>query len=170
MLRHAEISKSVESNETRNVVAYRTIIWSTSTTRAGNRQSKTLFASLVEIRNRLGRVNPFAVTPRVASVWIPTNTRNNHSAANSQRSRDTHIGARVLRRQWEGIRCLCIPLCITDQADLTSVHLMCSKSQVAPLKSQTLPRLELCATVLLTKQYCGPIQWLCQHWIRTTPT
>ncbi|XP_043506296.1 uncharacterized protein LOC122526811 [Frieseomelitta varia] len=76
----------------------------------------------------------------------------------------------------------CVYLKSTDQVGRTSVHLICSKSRVAPLKSQTLLRLELCAAVLLTKVVTDTVKalkmplepailWtdsmIVLHWIKT---
>lgn len=47
----------------------------------------------------------------------------------------------------------CLYLRTLDSNGEISVHLLCSKSRVAPLKRQTLPRLELCAASLLAKLY-----------------
>lgn len=80
----------------------------------------------------------------------------------------------------------CVYLRSTDQAGVTSVNLVCPKSQVAPLKSQTLPRLQLCAAVLLIKLVTNTlvlnalkmpteetILWtdsmIVLHWIKTSP-
>ncbi|XP_023289985.1 uncharacterized protein LOC105696715, partial [Orussus abietinus] len=53
----------------------------------------------------------------------------------------------------EGAYGACIYLRSTNCSDLHTVRLVCSKSRVAPLKSVLLPRLELCAAVLLSKLY-----------------
>ena len=78
----------------------------------------------------------------------------------------------------------CVYLRSTDLSDSTSVELICSKSRVAPLKPQTLPRLELCAAALLTKLVNNTLRalkmsidrivlWtdsmIVLHWIKTPP-
>jgi len=45
----------------------------------------------------------------------------------------------------------CIYVRATSSSGEHSTHLLCSKSRVAPLKSITVPRLELCAAVLLAQ-------------------
>jgi hypothetical protein len=47
----------------------------------------------------------------------------------------------------------CIYIRSTDSNQTVFCNLLCSSSRVAPLKKQTIPRLELCAAVLLTKLY-----------------
>lgn len=47
----------------------------------------------------------------------------------------------------------CVYVCSQNQDGRVSVHLMCSKSRVAPLKSVTLPRLELNAAHLAAKLF-----------------
>lgn len=47
----------------------------------------------------------------------------------------------------------CIYLKSTDSLGVTSVHLLCARSRVAPLKPTTLPRLELCGALLLSQLY-----------------
>ncbi|XP_023312160.1 uncharacterized protein LOC108913397 [Anoplophora glabripennis] len=49
-----------------------------------------------------------------------------------------------------GYACV-IYLRLTDQTNQVSVHLVIAKSKVAPLKCLSIPRLELCAAVLLSK-------------------
>ncbi|XP_026467582.1 uncharacterized protein LOC113371152 [Ctenocephalides felis] len=47
----------------------------------------------------------------------------------------------------------CLYLCVTYQDGTCSSKLICSKSRVAPLKQITLPRLELCAALLLARLF-----------------
>lgn len=45
----------------------------------------------------------------------------------------------------------CIYIRSLDSQGNISVHLLCSKTRVAPLKTQTIPRLELCAALILAR-------------------
>nr|XP_031848507.1 uncharacterized protein LOC116433979 [Nomia melanderi] len=79
----------------------------------------------------------------------------------------------------------CIYIRGVDKHGKTSTQLIASKSRVAPIKTITLPRLELCAAHLLSKLYetvigalrrlsfQKPIFWsdstIVLHWIRTSP-
>lgn len=78
----------------------------------------------------------------------------------------------------------CIYLCSTDSEGNHHVSLMCAKSHVAPVNPLTLPCLELCAAILLSRLYIAvkqalPIQidetylWsdstITLHWINTEP-
>jgi len=78
----------------------------------------------------------------------------------------------------------CIYVRSSNAVDSHSVMLVCSKSRVAPLKGLSLPRLELCAALLLSqlcqavlkafnKTFDRVILWsdstITLHWIRTHP-
>nr|XP_012153583.1 PREDICTED: uncharacterized protein LOC105664297 [Megachile rotundata] len=78
----------------------------------------------------------------------------------------------------------CIYLRSTDTHGHIETSLLVAKSKVAPLKSQTIPRLELCAAVLLTRllstvqkalrvKIQHTILWtdsmIVLHWLRTSP-
>lgn len=78
----------------------------------------------------------------------------------------------------------CVYLRTIDSNNIVHVHLLTSKTRVAPLKTQTIPRLELCAAVLLARLYSKVISSLtlkidntymwCDSqvalaWIRTSP-
>ncbi|VEN38782.1 unnamed protein product [Callosobruchus maculatus] len=45
----------------------------------------------------------------------------------------------------------CLYVRSTDKNDQVSVHLLCAKSKVAPVKTLTIPKLELCAALLLAR-------------------
>ncbi|XP_011859356.1 PREDICTED: uncharacterized protein LOC105556853 [Vollenhovia emeryi] len=72
----------------------------------------------------------------------------------------------------------------TTSSRVKTVRLICSKTRVAPIKRLSLPRLELCAAVLLSKLYEAVVRaftlsldevyfWsdsmIALHWIRTSP-
>ncbi|XP_053596567.1 uncharacterized protein LOC128668212 [Microplitis demolitor] len=78
----------------------------------------------------------------------------------------------------------CIYICSIDEAGHVRTHLVCSKSRVAPVSSLSLPRLELCAALLLSRLYDVAIKTLLLdikdvflwsdstitlHWINTPP-
>nr|XP_033189843.1 uncharacterized protein LOC117156692 [Bombus vancouverensis nearcticus]XP_033191415.1 uncharacterized protein LOC117157482 [Bombus vancouverensis nearcticus] len=78
----------------------------------------------------------------------------------------------------------CIYIRSTDNTNRHQTFLLCSKSRIAPLKTQTLPQLELCAAVLLIKlvrsvtkaltlTFRKIILWsdstIVLHWINTPP-
>lgn len=78
----------------------------------------------------------------------------------------------------------CIYLRSSDPDNTILCRLLCSKSRVAPLKSVSIPRLELCAAQLLAKLYAHVHRTLkikldkihlwtdstiVLHWIRTSP-
>ena len=54
----------------------------------------------------------------------------------------------------------CIYLRSTDMQGKHRTSLVCSKSRIAPLKSTTIPRLELCAALLLAKLYTTTVHLL----------
>ncbi|XP_053596241.1 uncharacterized protein LOC128668099 [Microplitis demolitor] len=78
----------------------------------------------------------------------------------------------------------CIYIRSIDEAGHVRTHLVCSKSRVAPVSSLSLPRLELCAALLLSRLYDVAIKTLLLdikdvylwsdstitlHWINTPP-
>ena len=51
----------------------------------------------------------------------------------------------------ENVYGACVYLRLVDKIGKVKIRLICAKSRVAPLKTISIPRLELCATVLMAK-------------------
>lgn len=92
--------------------------------------SKDLHAIWTMFRNDLESINNFKITRHIFKGELPVKTQLHVFADASEKAFGAVAYIRAILRDGRVI-----------------VHLLCAKTRVAPLKQQTLPRLELCAAV-----------------------
>jgi len=110
------------------------------------------------------------------------------SKISTQRFVGTEKGARIQIHGFAGASIRAYGCCIYVRSHIrgqTFVHLLAAKSKVAPLKTKTLPRLELCAAHLSIKlwqavepllnveiesRYCWTDSEIVLHWLKLHPS
>ncbi|GFV20671.1 integrase catalytic domain-containing protein [Trichonephila clavipes] len=114
---------------------------------------KSVISTIARIFDPLGLIGPVITRAKILlqSLWQLKLDWNDPLPSNLVSYWKSFIDA------LESINCLDIPrYCLQDKSIRTELHgfsdsLLCSKSKVGPLKSITIPRLELCGAVLLSK-------------------
>jgi len=144
--------------KTKGVSHHSIHIWSTRTTESSCHCLQDISTETVARQTTMGWTTSCSSTTRMessATDHSQTVTRQDQQKGHLCQCYQ-HSTPWILRQQWTSLWSLSVHSLHRQQQQI----FMCSTSKVAPLKQLTIPRLELCAAILLSKLYKKAIRAL----------